>query len=335
MIEHFRAKWSPVRVKKMRFTKNGAHGIRPILQLTRRGFVMSVSAFALTSPAFADRPIIVSSKLDIEGALLGRMILIALSGAGLPVENRLLLGPTAIVRQALLSGAIDLYPEYTGNAAFFFNDDADPIWRNAKEGYERAATLDLARNRLVWLTPAPADNNWVIAMPRALAASLHLASLGDLARWANGGGPIKLATSAEFVESPAGLPAFEEAYGFKLNATQLLVLSGGETSATCKAAADGISGVNAAMAYGTDGAIVALDLIALDDDKHVQPVYAPAPVVREDILAQYPQIATLLAPVFEGLDLSTLRRLNAMIAVDGMEATKVAETYLESQGLLK
>ncbi len=329
MAEHFQAKGFPVRVKKMRSAKITKPGT------TRRGFLAGAAAFALVSPVRAEIPIIVSSKLDIEGALLGRMILIALSGAGLPVENRLLLGPTAIVRQALLSGAIDLYPEYTGNVAFFFNDDANPIWRNAKEGYERAASLDLARNHLVWLTPAPADNNWVIAMPRAFAASLHIATLADFAGWVNGGGPVRLAASAEFVESPAGLPAFEEAYGFKLNAMQLLVLSGGETSATCKAAADGISGVNAAMAYGTDGALIALDLIALDDDKHVQPVYAPAPVVREATLAQYPQIATLLSPVFAGLDLQTLRSLNAKIAVDGQEAEKVAENYLVSQGLLK
>jgi osmoprotectant transport system substrate-binding protein len=301
---------------------------------TRRGFLACTAASALISPARADTPIIVSAKLDIEGALLGQMILITLGRAGLPVVDRLLLGPTAIVRQALLSGAIDLYPEYTGNAAFFFNDDADPIWRDAKQGYARAASLDLARNHLVWLTPAPADNNWVIAMPRALAAALHIATLADFAKWVNGGAAVKLAASAEFVESPAGLPAFEEAYGFKLNATQLLVLSGGETSATCKAAADGISGVNAAMAYGTDGALVALDLIALNDDKHVQPVYAPAPVVREATMAYYPQIATLLAPVFAGLDLATLRRLNAQIAVDGQEAGKVAESYLRAQNLL-
>jgi len=284
--------------------------------------------------AQAAAPIVVSAKLDIEGALLGQMILIVLGRAGLPVEDRLLLGPTAIVRQALLSGAIDLYPEYTGNAAFFFNDDADSIWRQAEAGYERAAKLDLERNHLIWLQPAPADNNWVIAMPRALAAARHIASLGDFAGWVNSGDAVKLAASAEFVESEAGLPAFEEAYGFKLKATQLLVLSGGETSATCKAAADGISGVNAAMAYGTDGALVALDLVALNDDEHAQPVYAPAPVVRESTLAQYPQIAPLLAPVFASLDLATLRGLNARIAVDGQEAGKVAETYLAARNLL-
>jgi osmoprotectant transport system substrate-binding protein len=303
-------------------------------RLTRRGLLSGIGCAYAASIKAQPRPIIVSAKLDIEGALLGHMILSVLSNAGLAVEDRLLLGPTAIVRQALLSGAIDLYPEYTGNAAFFFNDDADPIWRDAKAGYQRAAKLDLERNRLVWLKPAPADNNWVIAMPRGFAASLRVASLDDLARWVRSGGPIKLAASAEFVESPAGLPAFEEAYGFKLSATQLLVLSGGETSATCKAAADGISGVNAAMAYGTDGALVALDLVALDDSKQVQPVYAPAPVVRESVLAQYPRIADLLAPVFAGLNLSTLRRLNAQIAVDGQEAGKVAEAYLSGQRLL-
>ena len=94
------------------------------------------------------------------------------------------------------------------------------------------------------------------------------------------GARVKLAASAEFVESAAGLPAFEATYGFKLRASQLLVLSGGETTATMKAAADGVSGVNAAMAYATDGALDALDLHALADPRHAEPVYAPAPVIR-------------------------------------------------------
>jgi len=298
---------------------------------------LGLAGFAAAFPARlraqeAARPVIVSSKLDIEGALLGQILLLTLSRAGIPVEDRLLLGPTSIVRQALVSGAVDLYPEYTGNAAFFFNDDADPLWRDAKAGYERAATLDKTKNGLIWLTPAPADNNWVIALPRAFAQAKGIATLADLARFVTGGGAFRLAASAEFVESPAGLPAFEEAYGFKLRADQLLVLSGGETSATCKAAADGISGVNAAMAYGTDGALIALDLIALDDNKHVEPVYAPCPVIRENVLASYPQIADLLAPVFQRLDLATLRKLNARIAVDGEDARKVAADFLSVQG---
>jgi osmoprotectant transport system substrate-binding protein len=239
------------------------------------------------------------------------------------------------VRQALLSGAIDLYPEYTGNAAFFFNQEEDPVWKDAAKGYARARDLDLARNRLIWLQPAPADNTWVIAIPQRLAAAEKLASLEDFAAYVRSGRHVRLAASAEFVESAAGLPAFEATYGFTLTATQLLVLSGGETSATMKAAADGISGVNAGMAYGTDGALAALDLEALADTKHAEPVYAPAPVVRADVLARHGAIADCLAPVFAGLDLDTLRGLNERIALDGEDARAVAQSYLQTKGLLR
>jgi osmoprotectant transport system substrate-binding protein len=302
--------------------------------LHRRAFLAGSFALTLPSPLRAGRPVIVGSKLDVEGALLGELILLALNAAGIATESRLQLGPTMIVRAALLSGAIDIYPEYTGNAAFFFNLEGDPVWKNAQEGYAKAAELDLAKNRLVWLEPAPADNSWVIAVPRAWAEKHGLATLEDFGRYVRAGGTIKLAASAEFVESEAGLPAFESAYGFKLDAAQLLVLSGGATAATMKAAADTISGVNAAMAYGTDGGLAALDLVVLQDSLHVEPVYAPAPVVRASVLADYPQIRAALRPVFAGLDLATLRELNEKIAVDAEDPRAVARAYLKRQAIL-
>jgi osmoprotectant transport system substrate-binding protein len=151
----------------------------------------------------------------------------------------------------------------------------------------------------------------------------------------NGSGDIYLAASAEFVESPSALPAFERTYGFRLKDQQLLTLSGGNTSATLRAAAEGMSGVNAAMAYGTDGAIAALGLVALEDDKAAQIVYAPAPVVREAVLRQYPEIPTLLDPVFKSLTLAILQQLNAKIAVDGDDAAAVADAYLRSRHFLE
>src|SRR5579885_956082 len=100
------------------------------------------------------------------------------------------------------------------------------------------------------------------------------------------------------------------------------------------AAAEGMSGVNAAMAYGTDGAIAALGLVALDDDKGAEIVYAPAPVVRAAVVKEYPQMPALLDPVFKGLGLTTLQQLNAKIAVDGEQPEAVAATYLKSRHLL-
>jgi osmoprotectant transport system substrate-binding protein len=302
-------------------------------RLTRRGVLASALA-AATGKALGAAPIVVGSKLDLEGGLIGQMMLLALARAGVLTVNRLQLGPTAILRQALLSGAVDLCVEYTGNAAFFFHQEDDPVWRDALAGYSRAAALDYAANRLVWLQPAPADNSWVIAIPNALARDKRLRTLGDFAAFVRAGERVKLAASAEFVESAAGLPAFEAAYGFKLWASQLLVLSGGETTATMKAAADGISGVNAAMAYGSDGALDALDLHALEDPRHAEPVYAPAPVIRAATLETYPQVRQALAPVFAGLSLETLRALNEKVAVEGEDAAPVARDYLATRSLL-
>ncbi|ACK51078.1 Substrate-binding region of ABC-type glycine betaine transport system [Methylocella silvestris BL2] len=301
--------------------------------LSRRSLVASALAFSAAG-TFAAAPVVVSSKLDLEGALLGEMMLIALRRAGVPAVANLQIGPTAILRQALISGAVDLCVEYTGNAAFFFHREDDPVWRDARAGFLRAAMLDLKANSLVWLDPAPADNSWVIAVPNALAREQSLSTLEDFATWVNSGARAKLAASAEFVESEAGLPAFEAAYHFHLSADQLLVLSGGETTATMKAASAGISGVNAAMAYATDGALDALDLRALEDPRRAEPVYAPAPVIRAGTLAAYPQIRGALAPVFAGLDLKTLRALNERIAVEGEDAALVARDYMMEKSLL-
>ncbi|NWO10686.1 ABC transporter substrate-binding protein [Chromohalobacter salexigens] len=290
-------------------------------------------ALSLT-PAFADEPVRVSSKIDTEGALLGNMIVQRLEHADIPVEDKLQLGPTNIVRSALLEDEIDLYPEYTGNGAFFTQTTDDAAWKRSGEGYEKIRAYDKEHNDLVWLTPAPANNTWAIALRRDIADENDLSSMEDFAAWIRDGGEIKLAGSAEFVESDAALPSFQRAYDFKLDQDQLLVLSGGNTAATIRAAAENTSGTNAAMVYATDGAIPAADLKVMDDTQGVQMVYEPAPVIRQATLDAYPQIPELLEPVFEGLDRETLQSLNRRIQVDGEPASDVAEDYLESQDLL-
>lgn len=280
--------------------------------------------------AQAGAPIRVGSKIDTEGSLLGGMIVLALRNAGLNVEDRTSLGPTRIVRTALLEGAIDIYPEYTGNGAFFLGPEDDPAWKNARAGFEKVRDADLAKNNIVWMTPAPANNTWAIAVRRDLAESGRLRTLDDLARHLRENGAFKLAASAEFVESPAALPAFQKAYGFSLDAARLLVLSGGDTAATIRAAANGTSGVNAAMAYGTDGALAALNLVVLEDIRAVQPVYAPAPVARKALIDREPRIPGLLEPIFKAMTLDRLQSLNARIAVEGQDAKAVAAEALKA-----
>jgi osmoprotectant transport system substrate-binding protein len=278
--------------------------------------------------------ITVGSKIDTEGALLGKIIVLMLEGNGYPVEDRTQFGPTNMVRKAIQNDQIDIYPEYTGNGGFFFQGTESSVWKDFQKGYETVKKLDKEEHNIIWLTPAPANNTWALAIREDLAKKENIKSMSDFAKYVREGGKVKVAASEEFVNRPDALPAFQQAYGFKLTSDQLVVLSGGNTAQTEKAAAEQINGVNVAMAYGTDGALAALGLKVLEDDKGVQPVYAPAPIIREEVLAKYPEIGKILEPVFKSLDRETLQGLNAQIAIEGKDPKQVAKDYLSKKGWL-
>lgn len=282
-------------------------------------------------------PIRVGSKIDGEGSLLGQMILAVLERGGFKVEDKTRTGATDVVRKALLSDQIDIYPEYTANALLVFNKDkaTDPtVLKDAQATYDAAAKLDLP-NGVAWLKPAPANNTWAVSLPRKFADANGIASMADWAAYINKGGTVKIVGSQEFFTSAAAMPAFEKAYGFKLKPGQIIALATGDTAVTEKAAAQGTSGANAAMAYGTDGALSALDLVVLADPKGAQPIYQPAPTVRKAIADKYPELATLLDPVFGKLTLETLQKLNGQVTVEGKDAKTVAVDWLTSEGLIK
>jgi len=303
--------------------------------LLRRTYLLAALGLLLSSVVQANGPVRVGSKIDTEGKLLGNIIVLALEANGIKTENKVSLGNTKIVRTALVAGEIDIYPEYTGNGAFMLGSEKSPAWKDLRAGYELAKKMDFEKNKIVWLEPANANNTWAIAVRKDLATANQLRSMDDVGRYIAKGGTFKLAASAEFMERTDAMPAFQTAYGFKLRADQALVLAGGDTAATIKAAAEKTSGVNAAMAYGTDGPLAALGLLVMEDPKGVQPVYAPAPLVREEVLKRHPAIATILAPIFKSLDTPTLQMLNARIQLEGQDPRKVASSYLQSKGFLK
>lgn len=297
--------------------------------------VFGLVVAAALSVATAHAQVVVSSKIDTEGGVLGNIILAVLNANGIDTTSRIQLGGTPVVRKAIIAGEIDIYPEYTGNAAFFFNKADDPLWKDAEKAYETAKKLDYEANKIVWLTPAPANNTWGMAMRKDVAGPNKIVTLSDFADYVNKGGEVVLAASSEFVNSAAALPAFQEAYGFKLKPDQLITLSGGDTAATIAAAANQTNGANTAMVYGTDGGIAPSGLVVLKDDKNVQPVYQPTPIIREEVLKQHPEIADLLKPVFEKLDLETLQDLNGRVQVGGEPAEAVAKDFLTKNGFLK
>jgi len=293
-----------------------------------------VAVLALTAAPTLPAAVVVSSKLSSESAMLGEMIRLMLNAAGIATIDRSRIGATSVVRKALLSGEVDLYVEYTGNAGLFFNDAADPAWKDLQRGYQLGARLDYAAHRIVWLTPAPASNAWALAVRRDVATANHVSSMSDFGRWVAGGGRVVLACSAEFA-SAGTLRSLEKTYGFNLRSDQLIVLAGGETAATIGAAAAATNGVNTAMVYGTDGGIAAAKLVVLSDDRHDQPVYAPVPLIREAVLKANPQIAAIVRPLMQSFDGATLQQLNARVQINGESDEAVAADYLRAKGFLK
>jgi osmoprotectant transport system substrate-binding protein len=297
---------------------------------------LAVAALSLgLSVASTSAQVVVSSKIDTEGGVLGNIIQLVLNASGIQTSDRIQLGGTPVVRKAILAGEIDIYPEYTGNAAFFFEKADEPVWKDAEQAYEEAKKLDYDANKIVWLSPSPANNTWAIALRKDVAEANSLKTLSDFGKYVSDGGQVVLAASSEFVNSAAALPAFQTTYGFTLKPEQLITLSGGDTAATIAAAANQTNGANAAMVYGTDGGIAPSGLVVLEDDKHVQPVYQPSPVIREEVLKQNPQIAELLKPVFAKLDLTTLQDLNGRVQVGGEPVKAVAEDFLKQNGFLQ
>lgn len=297
-----------------------------------RLFALSLVAALSFGPASAQdgSRVVVASKADTEGALLGSMIALVLEKEGVPVERRLSYGPTQRVREALLSGEIQIYPEYTGNGAFFHNIADDPVWRAPEAAFQMAKRLDAERHKLVWLPRAPANNTWLIAVRGDVARRGNLTTMVDFAEAVKRSVDLKLAASEEFVESPAALPSFERTYGFRFPRDHIVVQPEGDTMKTMRAAARNAEGVNAAMVYGTDGAIATFDLVVMKDTKGAQIVYEPAPVVRAETLQRYPKIAQALAPVFGSLTTAKLQALNAEVVVEEKTPQEVAQRYLET-----
>ena len=290
-----------------------------------------------TNIAEEKKPLTIATMLDSEGSVLGQIILQVLNANGIETIDRINFGTPDILRAALENNEVDLVVDYTGSGQYYHPEDATDtsIWNDPVKGYEFTAELDFEKNNIVWLTPSPANNTESIAVRREFSETNNITDMAQLAAYINAGNEFKLIAASSFVENPMGLLGYEEAYGFKLTNDQIIALSSGNTAEMLKALAEKTNGVNASLVYGTDGALDKLDLVVLDDPKHIPPVYLPAPVIRKEVLDMYPEIETLLKPIFESLTLEVLQNLNAQVAYDGKDAAEVARTYLEENNFIQ
>ncbi|HEX2253970.1 MAG TPA: glycine betaine ABC transporter substrate-binding protein [Thermoanaerobaculia bacterium] len=268
---------------------------------------------------------VVGSKNFEESRLLAEMFAQVIEArTGLAVERRMNLAGTQVCFQALRSGAIDLYPEYTGTGLA-------SILGLPLEGGDAVATLTrvrrefLARWDLAWLAPLGFENAYELAVPRRLARRHALSTISDLAAVS---GQLDAALGYEFVERDDGLPGLERAYGLRFRRVQPM-----QQALKYRAAAAGDADV--VDVYTTDGRLLTYDLVVLEDDRGFFPPYQAAPLVRGATLAEHPEVAAALALLAGALDEETMRSLNLRLQDGREEAAAVARDALRALGLVE
>ena len=295
--------------------------------------LLVVLAFlAVPSVALSGAPVKVASKNFTEQIILGKIMVNLLQDRGIPVEDRTNLGGTNVNREALMQGQVDLYMEYTGTAWLTFFKKKKLV-RDSSELFEKVKAVD-AKNSLAWLAPAQFNNTYAIVMSSKKADKMGIKTLSDWAAWIKKNpGKMTVAVNAEFYSRADGFKGMMGYYGLKFGKD---IPDAGvkkmETPLCKKAVRDGQA--MCGMAFATDGEIQDYNQIVLADDKSYFPIYNPAPVVRNAVLKQYPEIKFILGEIGPSLDTATMTRLNYRVNVNGEKPEAVAKSWLKGVGLI-
>jgi osmoprotectant transport system substrate-binding protein len=262
--------------------------------------------------------IVVGSKNFTESDLLGEIVAQQIERrTGLRAERRFHLGGTFVCHEAITSGQIDLYVEYTGTAytavlKLPLLKDPDSLRRAVAAEYGR-------RFDLVWGQPFGFNNSFAMLVRRSDAARHGLRRVSDLAalapRWHAGFG-------YEFLERTDGFSGLARVYGLRFAAPPTAM----DLGLTYRALADGK--VDVIAGNSTDGQIAALGLVALDDDRGYFPPYQAAPVIRARTLAAHPTLAAALTELGGRISDAEMRRLNALADVEHRDIATVARAWL-------
>lgn len=279
------------------------------------------------SPSGAKGTITVGGKDFTEQHLLSKITAIYLKEKGYDVKEASNMGST-VVRSALENGQIDLYWEYTGTALVVYQKQ--PVETDPAKAYEKVKEADKAKN-LAWLNKTSFNNTYAILMRQDKADELGIRSISDLAAYVNANPTaLKFASNAEFYAREDGIKGLEKKYGFQFPAENVVKMDSGLLYNALKE-----KQVDVSVGFATDGRIKGFNLVALEDDQLFFPAYNGAPVVRQEVLDKYPEVADLLNAIADKLDTETMMKLNYAVDVEHKDVAEVAREWLVSQQLIQ
>jgi glycine betaine/choline ABC-type transport system substrate-binding protein len=280
-------------------------------------------ALLCCSSSHADR-IVVGSKNFTESFILGELIAQQIEAhTKLKVERRFYLAGTYICQQAILAGRIDIYPEYTGTALTAIlkqgiSRDKQDVYQRVKGEYERRFGLTLG--------PAFGFNDtFAMEIRGEDARRLNVRTLSQAAQFAP---QWRAGFGYEFMERPDGYHGLVATYGLHF-AEAPRIMDLGLLARALKGRQIDFAGGNA-----TDGLIPALDLVALEDDRHYFPPYEAVPVIRQQTLQLHPEIATLLADLGGKISDEEMQKMNYAVDAQHRDTQDVVREFLKSKRLV-
>ena len=272
--------------------------------------------------------ITVGSKNFTEQYVLAELYAQALSANGFNGETRIDLGSEQIADQALQSGEIDMYPEYTGTALVSILKVEPPLPDTAEETYEQARKLYADRDpEDAMLEPADFNNNYAIIVRKETAEKYGLKTLDDLAKASP---ELRFASYSEFENRSDGFPNVKKNYP-GMNFKDKVIVN--DLGLRYRALAENEADVG--IGFRTDGQLASDELVEVEDKKNIWPIYQPAPVFRSEVLDQNPEVREVVNTVTRSLTLDKMREMNSAVELQQEEPNDVAKQFLEEEGLLK
>lgn len=297
----------------------------PRRRSTRAAAMLAVILIGSTAGALwasglsSRRDVIVGSKNFTEQIVLGEILAQAMERRGVNVERRFNLGGTAIAHQALISGGIDAYVEYSGTSlTAIFNrppsTDSNAVYSEVRDHYAAVGVTALPRLGF--------NNTFAILVRAEDAARIGLKTIGDLNRFAG----ARAGFGYEFLERPDGFAGLRAAYGLQLSGQPRTM----DLNLIYRAVASRELDVTAGDA--TSGQIESQHLVVLEDDRHYFPVYDAVPLVRANVLLRHPEIGDALRQLGGAISAAEMRRMNYAVDAEKQDPSQVVRVFLDKLG---
>ncbi|MGE7694067.1 osmoprotectant update ABC transporter permease/substrate-binding subunit OpuFB [Lysinibacillus sp. NPDC094177] len=268
--------------------------------------------------------IVIAGKLGSEPEILINMYKLLIENeTDLKVQLKPGLGKTSFVFNALKSGSIDIYPEFTGTAISEFlkeeaiNNKQEDVYNQAKDGM-------MNKFGMVMLSPMKYNNTYALAVSKQIADTYHLQTISDIKPIQE---TIKAGFTLEFNDREDGYLGIQKRYGITLSNITTM-----EPKLRYQAIESG--NIDLLDAYSTDSEIRQYNLHVLADDQQLFPPYQGAPLLRKETLDKYPEIETALNKLANQITDDEMREMNYQVNVEGKNIEEVAREYLIKAGLL-